>query len=62
MSTETYIQCIARADRVGQDSEHVTVVHLQGSDIERRMYKVLEKRVDAHNALVQMYEEELGLK
>lgn len=61
MSTETYIQCIARADRQGQDAEHVTVVHLQGSPIEQKMYKVLEQRVEDHNALVHLYEEELGL-
>jgi SNF2 family DNA or RNA helicase len=61
MSTETYLQCIARTDRIGQDSEHVTVVHLQGSDIERRMYAALEKRVENHNLLIQMYAEELGL-
>jgi SNF2 family DNA or RNA helicase len=61
MSTETYLQCIARTDRIGQDSEHVTVVHLQGSDIERRMYAALEKRVENHNLLIQMYADELGL-
>ena len=39
MSTETYLQCIARADRIGQDSTHVTVIHLQGSELEKRMYE-----------------------
>jgi SNF2 family DNA or RNA helicase len=62
MSTETYLQCIARLDRVGQDSTHVTVVHLQGSDLEKRMYKMLERRVEDHTALVDLYQEELGLK
>lgn len=61
MSTETYIQCIARADRQGQDAEHVTVIHLQGSDIEKRMYTVLEQRIERHNILVEMFADELGI-
>jgi len=60
MSTETYLQCIARADRIGQDSTHVTVIHLQGSDLERRMYRMLEKRIETHNALVDLYQEEMA--
>ncbi len=39
MSTETYIQCCARSDRKGQDSDKVTVIHIQGSEIERKMFK-----------------------
>jgi SNF2 family DNA or RNA helicase len=62
MSTETYLQCIARADRVGQTAEHVTVIQLQSSDLERRMYKVLEQRLEHHDTLIQMYQEELGLQ
>ena len=57
MSVETYTQCIARSDRIGQDSTKVTVIHLQGSDIERKMFKRLEERVDDHNMLLKLYEE-----
>ena len=60
MSVETYLQCIARADRVGQTGNKVTVVHIQGSDIERRMFKQLSSKVDNHNILIQLYEEELA--
>ena len=60
MSVETYLQCIARADRVGQDSNKVTVIHIQGSDIERRMFKQLESKVDNHSILIKLYEEELA--
>jgi len=60
MSVETYLQCCARTDRVGQTSDKVTVVHIQGSDIERRMFKNLASRVDTHAALVKLYEEELA--
>jgi len=58
MSVEMYIQCIARSDRISQVSDHVTVVHIQGSDIERRMFKQLETRVSDHNLFVKLYEEE----
>ena len=62
-SAETYIQCVARADRVGQDSSKVTVVHLQGSAIERKTYKALTEKVDFHEAIVKLYEEEvLGIQ
>lgn len=57
MSVETYTQCIARSDRIGQTSDKVTVIHLQGSDIERKMFKRLEERVEDHNMLLKLYEE-----
>ena len=58
-SVETYIQCIARADRIGQKGTSVTVVHLQSSDIEARMFKQLESRVEDHEAIVKLYNEEM---
>lgn len=61
MSVETYIQCCARSDRQGQTSDKVTVIHLQGSEIERKMFKQLEARVDDHSLLVKLYEEELAI-
>jgi SNF2 family DNA or RNA helicase len=60
MSVETYKQCIARSDRIGQDSTKVTVIHLQGSDIERKMFKLLEERVEDHAMLIKLYEEEVA--
>jgi SNF2 family DNA or RNA helicase len=59
LSVETYLQCIARMDRVGQKNK-MTVVHLQGSDIERRMYDMLQNKVDMHSKLVDLYREEIG--
>lgn len=59
MSVETYLQCIARMDRVGQKNK-MTVVHLQGSDVEKRMYAMLQGKVDLHTKLVDLYREELG--
>jgi SNF2 family DNA or RNA helicase len=58
LSVETYLQCIARMDRVGQVNK-MTVVHLQGSDIERRMYDMLQNKVDMHSKLVDLYREEI---
>jgi SNF2 family DNA or RNA helicase len=60
MSVETYLQCIARMDRVGQVNK-MTVVHLQGSEVERKMYKMLQGKVDLHTKLVDLYREELEL-
>ena len=60
MSVETYLQCIARADRIGQNSTNVTVIHLQGSEIEKRMFKQLEKRVEGHDLLLSLYREEIS--
>jgi SNF2 family DNA or RNA helicase len=59
MSVETYLQCIARADRIGQQGLNVTVIHLQGSDIEKKMFAQLEKRVEGHNILLDLYKEEI---
>tara|TARA_R110000796_G_scaffold15770_2_gene49991 strand:+ start:95 stop:1663 length:1569 start_codon:yes stop_codon:yes gene_type:complete len=58
MSVEVYLQCIARIDRVGQKSK-MTVVHLQGSPVEKRMYAMLRGKVDQHTKLVDLYREEL---
>jgi SNF2 family DNA or RNA helicase len=58
MSVETYIQCIGRIDRVGQKHK-MTVVHLQGSDAERRVYSMLQGKIDSHLKLVDLYKQEL---
>ena len=58
MSVETYLQCIARIDRVGQKNS-MTVIHFQGSEVERRMYTMLQNKVDMHEKLVDLYKEEM---
>lgn len=58
MSVETYLQCIARIDRVGQKNK-MTVIHLQGSEVERRMYTMLQNKVDMHEQLVDLYRTEI---
>tara|TARA_R110000868_G_scaffold112176_6_gene302335 strand:- start:842 stop:2401 length:1560 start_codon:yes stop_codon:yes gene_type:complete len=59
MSVEQYTQCIARADRKGQNSDKVTVIHIQGSPIEKKMFKALEQKVNDHALLTQMFDEEV---
>ncbi len=59
-SVETYLQCIARVDRVGQKNK-MTVIHLEGSEVERRMYSLLQGKVDLHEKLVDLYRDEMGL-
>ena len=60
MSVETYLQCVARIDRVGQRNS-MTVVHLQGSEVERKMYKMLQGKIDSHEKLVDLYKQEIGV-
>jgi SNF2 family DNA or RNA helicase len=59
MSVEQYIQCIARADRKGQKSDKVTVIHIQGSPIEKKMFKALITKVDDSNLLTQLFDAEI---
>jgi len=61
MSVEQYIQCIARADRKGQNSDKVTVIHIQGSPIEKKMFKALESKVADNALLTRMFEAEINL-
>ena len=58
LSVETYLQCNARAHRAGQKNP-VTVVHLQGSEVERRVYKMLQNKVDVHSNIVNLYKDVL---
>ena len=61
MSVEQYTQAIARADRKGQDSDKVTVVHIQGSPIEKKMFKALESKVSDNHLITQMFENEISI-
>jgi SNF2 family DNA or RNA helicase len=58
MSVETYLQCIGRIERVGQKNA-MTVVHLQGSEVEKKMYTMLQGKVDSHQRIVDLYKQEL---
>lgn len=58
MSVETYLQANARAHRAGQVNK-VTIVHLQGSSVERKLYRMLQSKIDVHEQLVNLYKEEM---
>jgi SNF2 family DNA or RNA helicase len=55
-SVETYLQANARAHRKGQVNK-VTVIMLQGSPVEEKMYAMLNGKITSHSALVDMYKE-----
>jgi SNF2 family DNA or RNA helicase len=60
MSVEQYIQCIARADRKGQNSDKVTVIHIEGSPIEKKMFTALGSKVGDNSLLTRMFENEIN--
>lgn len=53
-STETYLQANARVHRAGQRNP-CTVVHIQGSPVEKRIYSMLSDKVDIHTRLIDLY-------
>ena len=55
-SLETYLQANARAHRQGQHNP-VTVVHLEGSPAEKRIYKMLQSKLDVHQQIISLYRE-----
>jgi hypothetical protein len=59
MSVEMYLQCIARADRKGQTSDKVTVVHIESSPVEQRLFRAMNGKVTDHALLIDMFSNEL---
>lgn len=55
-SLETYAQANARVHRSGQDHK-CTVVQLQGSAVEKRVYALLDNRIDVHTKIIDLYKE-----
>ena len=53
-SIETYLQANARVHRAGQRNP-CTVVHIQGSPVEKKIYKMLSEKVDIHSRLIDLY-------
>jgi len=58
-STETYLQANARIDRPGQRNP-MTVVHIEGSPIERRLYHMLQNNITNHEKVIDLYKKELA--
>ena len=57
-SVETYLQANARIDRPGQKNP-MTVVHITGSEVEARLYKMLQNNIDSHEKIIDLYKQEL---
>jgi|TARA_E500000318_G_scaffold87881_1_gene84919 SNF2 family DNA or RNA helicase len=55
-SLETYAQANARVHRSGQ-THKCTVVQLQGSHVEKRMYAMLDDRINVHSKMIDLYSE-----
>ena len=57
-SVETYLQANARIDRPGQRNP-MTIVHIHGSSIEERMYKMLRNNIQNHQQIADLYRQEI---
>tara|TARA_R110002167_G_scaffold28371_5_gene95591 strand:- start:16205 stop:17740 length:1536 start_codon:yes stop_codon:yes gene_type:complete len=55
-SLETYLQANARVHRAGQDHK-CTVVQLQSSDVEKRIYSLLDNRINIHTRIIDLYKD-----
>jgi SNF2 family DNA or RNA helicase len=57
-SIETYLQANARVHRQGQKNP-VTVVHIEGSSVESKLYGMLQSKLDFHNKIIDLYKNEI---
>jgi SNF2 family DNA or RNA helicase len=60
-SVEIYLQANARIDRPGQKN-NMTIVNIVGSDIESKLYNMLQNNIDNHNKIVDLYRQEFEEK
>lgn len=57
-SVETYLQANARINRPGQRNP-MTIVHITGSEVEGRLYRMLSSNIDNHEKLIDLYRKEI---
>lgn len=57
-SVETYLQANARINRPGQKNP-MTIVHIRGSEVENRLYTMLQNNILTHTKIVDLYTQEL---
>jgi SNF2 family DNA or RNA helicase len=57
-SVETYLQANARINRPGQKNA-MTVVHIKGSEVESRLYHMLQNNINNHEKIIDLYRVEL---
>jgi SNF2 family DNA or RNA helicase len=58
-SIETYLQANARVHRQGQKNP-VTIVHIEGSPVETKLYKMLQSKLDTHTQIIDLYKNEIS--
>jgi SNF2 family DNA or RNA helicase len=57
-SVETYLQANARINRPGQKNA-MTIVHIKGSEVEARVYKMLTGKIGDHVKIIDLYRQEI---
>jgi SNF2 family DNA or RNA helicase len=57
-SIEYYLQANARVHRQGQKNP-VTVVHIEGSPVESKLYAALQNKISFHSKIIDLYKNEL---
>lgn len=57
-SVETYLQANARINRPGQKNA-MTIVHIKGSEVENRLYHMLQNNITNHEKIVDLYRQEI---
>jgi SNF2 family DNA or RNA helicase len=57
-SVETYLQANARINRPGQKNS-MSIVHIIGSEVERRLYKMLQSNITNHIKIIDLYRQEI---
>jgi hypothetical protein len=55
---ETYLQANARINRPGQ-KHPMTIVHIRGSEVEARLYSMLQNNITNHEKIVDLYRQEI---
>ncbi len=55
-SVETYLQANARINRPGQKNA-MTIVHIKGSEVENRLYSMLQSNINNHQKIIDLYRE-----
>ena len=58
-SVETYLQANARINRPGQHNP-MTIVHIKGSEIEDKLYRMLRANINNHEKIIDLYHQELS--
>jgi hypothetical protein len=57
-SVETYLQANARINRPGQKNP-MTIVHIKGSEVESRLYNMLQNNITNHSKIIDLYRQEI---